>query len=52
MVETTHEQLFLAIGLEAKFVQQTLKNAKVTKNLLEVLQAAKVAKCEKKTGFL
>ena len=50
MVEQTTESLFLAIGLEPKFVQQTLKNPKITKTLTEVLQAASVTKCEKKTG--
>ncbi len=51
MVEQTTESLFLAIGLEPKFVQQTLKNPKITKILTEVLQSANVTKCEKKIGF-
>lgn len=44
------EELFLAIGLESKFVAQTLKNQKVTQSLLEVLQSAKLTKADKKTG--
>ena len=46
------ESLFLAIGLEPKFVQQTLKNVKVTKSLTEVLAASKTTQCDKKTGFI
>ena len=44
------EALFLAIGLEPKFVLQTLKNPKVTKSLTEVLHASNTLKCDKKTG--
>jgi hypothetical protein len=46
------ETLFLAIGLEPKFVGQTLKNQKVTQSLLEVLQLANVSSSDKKTGQL
>lgn len=51
-IDKEKEALLLAIGLEPKFVQQTLKNPKITKSLLEVLDASKVASCDKKIGAL
>ncbi len=50
MDKTTPEQRFLNIGLEATVVKNTLSNPKVTASLTEVLDFAKLDKCDKKIG--
>ena len=50
MDKATQEQRFLNIGLEPTVVKNTLSNPKVTASLTEVLDFAKVDKCDKKIG--
>lgn len=50
MEKAAPEQRFLNIGLDQTVVKNTLANPKVTANLLEVLDFAKVDKCDKKIG--
>ena len=55
MVEDTSaatKELFVAIGIDAKVVDSTLKNKKVTQRLKEVIEIAGVKTASKSVGNL
>lgn len=47
-----NQSLFLAIGLDSKVVESTLKNKKVTQRLKEVIDASGLTKASKAIGIL
>ena len=51
-MEDSTKTLFLAIGLDAKVVDSTLKNKKVTQRLKEVVEIAGVTQASKTVGNL
>ena len=51
-MEDTHKDLFLAIGLDPKVVDNTLKNKKVTQRLKEVIDTAGIKNADKHHGNL
>ena len=51
-MEDQTKNLFLAIGLDPKVVESTLKNKKVTQRLKEVVDLAKVTEATKTVGNL
>lgn len=51
-MEDSTKTLFLAIGLDAKVVDSTLKNKKVTQRLKEVVELAGITQASKTVGNL
>ena len=51
-MEDSTKTLFLAIGLDSKVVDNTLKNKKVTQRLKEVVELAGLKECSKNIGNL
>lgn len=51
-MEDSNKTLFLAIGLDAKVVDSTLKNKKVTQRLKEVVELAGITEASKTVGNL
>lgn len=51
-MEDANKALFLAIGLDNKVVDSTLKNKKVTQRLKEVVDLAGITTASKNTGNL
>ena len=51
-MEDTTKELFLAIGIDAKVVDSTLKNKKVTQRLKEVIDLAGIKEANKTVGNL
>ena len=51
-MEDSAKELFLAIGLDPKVVESTLKNKKVTQRLKEVIELAGIKEANKTVGNL
>lgn len=51
-MEHSPSELFLAVGLDPKVVENTLKNKKVTQRLQEVLALAGISSANKTVGNL
>jgi len=51
-MEDTTKELFLAIGIDAKVVDSTLKNKKVTQRLKDVIDHAGIKEANKTVGNL